>query len=106
MNKFLIGLDGNGRGTDLIPIAAYSLALSLTPGTGRSVPVPAGAKAALFAATDNFWLKANAVPAVPAGDVLDGSAPELNPAGRLVEGVASLGLVAASACAVSISFYR
>lgn len=105
MNTFLLGLDGNGRGTDIVPIPSHTVVIQLAPGTGRSLTVPAGAKMALFSATGNFWLKAGAVPLLPVADILDGSAPELNPAGRKVEGVTSLGLVAPAACAVSIGFY-
>lgn len=105
MNTFLLGQDGNGCETDIVPIPTYAVVLSLVGGTPRSVAVPAEAKVALFSATGNFWLKAGAAPALPTGDILDGSAPELNPAGRLVSGVTSIGLVAPTACTVSIGFY-
>lgn len=105
MNTFLLELDGNGRGTDIVPISTHTVVLLLAAGTGRALTVPVGAKVALFSATGNFWLKADAVPPLPVGDILDGSAPELNPAGRMVEGVSSLGVVAPVACTLSIAFY-
>ncbi len=105
MNTFLLGQDGNGRETDIVPIPTYTVVLSLAAGTPRSLTMPAEAKVALFSATGNFWLKAGAAPALPTGDILDGSAPELNPAGRLVSGVASIGLVAPTACTLSVAFY-
>lgn len=105
MQSFQTLTDVMGKSTNVIPSPNYVLALVLPPGTAKTVTVPADARVALFSATGNFWLGSTGAPAVPAADILDGTAPELNPSGRAVRPGQTLGLVASSACSVSISFY-
>lgn len=97
--------DAMGRMTDLIPVSDSSMALILAAGVGKQVTVPAGARNVLFSATGNFWLDSRGPATLPTGDVLNGSAPELNPSGRMVQPGQTLGLVAPAACAVNLCFF-
>ena len=105
MQSFQILDDVMGKSTGILPMSNHTLALVLSPGFGKTVTVPSDARVALFSSTGNFWLSAGGAPAVPAMDILDGSAPELNPGGRMVKPGQTLGLVAPAACTVSLSFY-
>lgn len=69
------------------------------------VTVPADARFARFAATGDFYAAYDAVAAVPAASVTDGTAPELNPDFRVVDGVTTISLIAPAAAVVTVSFY-
>lgn len=106
MQSFQTLDDVMGKNTSILPISDHTHALLLSPGVSKAVTVPPDARVALFSATGNFWLSADNAPAVPTLDILDGTAPELNPSGRAVRAGQTLGLVAPAACTVSLSFYR
>ncbi len=78
----------------------------LAAGTPRLIAVPANARLVLFNATKPFWARFGTAVTLPALDILDGTAPELNPAGRRLDGVAQIGLVAATDSIVNLLFYR
>lgn len=105
MRAFLTADDAMGDGTDITSVSDTIHAVALTASVPRQVPVPAGARIVLTNATGVFWMRCGGAASLPSGDVLDGSAPELNPAGRIVAGVATLGLVAPADCMVSLAFY-
>lgn len=48
---------------------------------------------------------ADVVAAVPAGDIVDGTAPDLNPTTRYIKGVDKISLISPNAQTVVISFY-
>lgn len=88
----------------------------LAAATNENVPVWSYTDAAgitkyssyvLFSATCNFYVKMGGAAAIPASDVVDGSAPELNPSMRFLGGnVTTFGLISPDACVVTISFYK
>lgn len=80
-------------------------ARSLAANTAESHTVPDGATQVVFSGTTNFYALANGTAAVP-GDVTDGSAAELNPLVWLLDGVATIGLIAPAACVVTMTFYK
>lgn len=97
--------DAMGTPTGVITAPGHVMAVTLAAGVAKQVTVPAGAKAALFSGSDLFWARVGGAAAVPNGDILDGSAPELMPAARQVSPGQTIGLAAPAACVVSISFY-
>jgi hypothetical protein len=105
MESFQILDDVMGKSSGVLPFSTSNFALVLSPGLGKTITVPPNAQVALFSATGNFWLSVGSAPAVPAADILDGTAPELNPGGRTVKPGQTLGLVAPAACTVNLSFY-
>jgi hypothetical protein len=105
MQPFQTHDDVMGNHTDIIPVSDYVLVLMLSPAAAKTVVVPPNARIVLFSATGSFWLSGSDAPALPAGDILDGTAPELNPGGRTVRPGQTLGLVASAACTVTLSFY-
>lgn len=76
-------------------------------GAAISATVPSGAVVAGFSATGNFYANFNGgSAAVPAANVTDGTAPELNPSTRRVAGVSSISLIGAAGVVVVISYYN
>ena len=77
----------------------------LTANTNESHTVPAGARVVVFSATGDFYAEPGGTAAVPAADVTDGSASELNPTQWNLDGVTSIGLIAPAATTITLSFY-
>jgi len=94
-----------GRPSQVIPPSTTVYAVVLTAGTPWQVQVPSGALQELFSATGPFWARVGGAAQLPTADVLDGSAPELNPAARAVTAGSAIGLVAPATCTVSLAFY-
>ncbi|HEY0833590.1 MAG TPA: NAD/NADP transhydrogenase alpha subunit-like protein [Azospirillum sp.] len=97
--------DAMGTPVAAIEPSTRRLAVVLAANTPKTVAVPSGARILLLVATGPVWVQYGAAAAVPAADVLDGTAPELNPACRWIAGTASIGLAASAACTVSLCFY-
>lgn len=106
MKSFQTLDDCMGRRTDVLNVSDTRHAVVLTAGVPKTVTVPVTAVRVLFAGTGNYWVAYDTAAALPTGDVLNGQAPELNPGGRDIAGVTSLGLVAPKDCLVNLSFYR
>jgi len=105
--KSLIALqDAMGATTTALMRSDASFAVTLAAGQAKTVAVPAEARVMLFNATGDVWVRFGGAAAVPSNDILDGSAPELNPVARAVAGVASIGLAAPTACVANLVFYR
>ena len=105
MKPFLTCDDAMGNHSPVLAPSDYVLAVHLAPDTPRTIAIPPDARIVLFSATGPFWARFAAPATVPATDILDGTAPELNPAGRSVFGIGQLGLAAATACIVNLVFY-
>lgn len=101
---FQVG-DATGRPTAILNRPPHRCVVALSAGTPKSVPIPADARRALFAATGNVWVQYGGLPALPADDDLSGNAPELNPGARDLGPATTLGLVSPVDCLVSLSFY-
>jgi len=71
-----------------------------------AVAVPAGASVCIFSGDGDYYVRPDASAAVPAANVADGSAPELNPAQWDVRDVQSLHIIAPDDAVVTLSFYR
>jgi len=83
-------------------------AIALAANTSQQVQVPTGANAVNFSVSGgtDFYMKfTNAVIAVPSSNVIDGSAPELNPQFRSCAGKTYVNLISAANCVVTIAFY-
>jgi len=78
----------------------------LAANTAESVTVPDGAKYVNFSATADFYAKFGGAAAVPANEVADGSASVLNPGLRALDGAASIGLISAEVCIVTMEFFE
>lgn len=73
-----------------------------------TVPVVAGtvkAHFACFSADCDFRVGYNTSAAIPAGDVTDGSASELNPDTRHLLGVTTISLISPTGGRVTVAFY-
>ena len=66
----------------------YVNSLSLVANVSERVPIPAGRTFVVFSCTSNYYVKVgdNAVSAAVPGDVVDGTASELNPLSYILHG--------------------
>lgn len=89
----------------LIPV--YTDALVLVANTKQTQAVPAGSTFVIFSGACNFFaISGDTLAAVPAASTTNGGAPMQNPSGWAIPpGTASISLIAASACIVTLSFY-
>lgn len=81
----------------------------LAANTAETFQAPAGARYVLFSANGDFYCRiaaASTAAAVPAADVTDGSAAELNPAMRYVAEVDYISLIAPAATIVTLVYYK
>lgn len=97
--------DAMGRSTDVLAFSEHRCAVTLAAGIGKTVSVPPRACVVLFNATAPFWIQYGKAATLPAGDLLDGGAPELAPGARQIAGLSVLGLIAPQDCTVSLSFF-
>ncbi len=105
MRALTLKLDANGRGTFEIPASDHVTSYVLAAGVPKSVAVPVSARYVFFSATGDFFARFGGSAAIPAADVTDGSGSEVNPTHRALDAVQTIGLVAQSACIVSMSWY-
>jgi|ETNvirnome_2_130_1030620.scaffolds.fasta_scaffold04011_2 hypothetical protein len=89
------------------PLAAqYVDSLSLASGVAETVTPDQGANVVLLAADADFWVRWDAGTAtIPASDVTDGSAAEMNPDWRSLEGVTTFSVIADVAAVLTLAFY-
>jgi hypothetical protein len=104
MKSFVI-VRNRGEQTFARAYSDYIDARVLAANVNETHTVPTGSAFVLFSADGDFYAKPNAVAAVPAADVTDGSASELNPTLWSLSNVTSIGLIADAARKVTLSFY-
>lgn len=90
----------------IINWSEYRDVVDLTAGVAKLYTIPAGMNSIIFSSEDDFWVLPNDTPILPAGDITDGSAAELNPYGRRLEGVATLGFIAPRDTTVNLILYE
>lgn len=105
MRNFQTFDDAMGKPTDIMSLSDSRFLVVLSAGVAKTVTVPPDAGNVVFSATAPFWAQYGAAAALPTKDRLDGTAPELSPNARRIAGTSSLGLVAATDCVVSLSFF-
>jgi hypothetical protein len=74
--------------------------------TNESITPPSDAKYVIFSSEAAFWVRKDAAATVPSGDVTDGTASELNPAGYDIEGVTTIQIISETAQNVSLAYYN
>lgn len=107
-DAFRIMPDGFGFTGTLIRVApTYVNARVLAANVNESATIPTGAKKVIFSGTCDFYARPGGTATVPAADVTDGTASELNPAAWHLDGsFTTIGIIAASACNVTTSWYK
>lgn len=92
--------------TNIRPAPTYTDARVLAANVAEVWTAPANARIVLFSSNCDFYANANAAAAVPAADVSDGTASELNPtAWYFSTPVTTIGLIAPTACVVTMAVY-
>lgn len=89
----------------LRPMSDHVQARVLAAGVGGLITVPAGAQYVIFSCTVNFYCRSTTA-AVPAADITDGSAAELNPAGYHVSAGDVLAVISPEAGVLTAAFYE
>lgn len=84
----------------------YVNARSLAANTAEVIAVPANASIVYFSAQADIYVRYGATTAAVPGDVTDGSACELNPTARIVNGLTQISVISTAACKVTASFFR
>lgn len=90
--------------------SSYNLALSAN--TAKSLTLPSGASHVFFSSSEDFWVawtktgESDVTAAIPAADNTAGSAPELNPTQRHVEGISKISVISATAQNVNIVVFK
>lgn len=106
-SNFVIPSDFARRyASNIRPTPTYVDARVLAAGVAEVWTAPANTRFVVFSGNCNFYAKANAAAAVPAADVTDGTASELNPAAWYFSSpVTTIGVISSSACVLTISAY-
>ena len=81
----------------------------LAANVAETFQAPALARYVLFSSDGAFYCRiaaASTSATVPAGDVTDGSASELNPAMRYIGEQEYISLIAAAACTITMQYFR
>ena len=92
--------------SDIIYPPKFVNAYVLTGGAeATTVTVPTGARVAIFSSTNNFYVNWLTTSATPVADITNGSAPELNPEARDVQGYATFSVIAPVTCVLTISYF-
>lgn len=78
----------------------------LAAATAETITAPAFPCIVIFRATADFYADVSTTAAIPAADVTDGTASELNPAQWQVAPGASISVISASACVINAAFYK
>lgn len=101
--------DQQGQDVDLRPVSDSIYQLDLTADVSERITIPADAKAVIFSCTQNYWIKVgdNTATAANTGDVSNGSASELNPAGYTLDtGETHIAAISDSNAIITMAFYR
>lgn len=95
------------NGSYALGMPTYVNARVLAANTAESFTVPTGAQFVSFASNCDFYANYTTTASVPGSDITDGSANELNPLVRIVDGaVTSISVItAATSCIITTSFY-
>lgn len=98
-------------GANSEPINARALPLYidarvLAAGVNETHTVPAGAEVVFFGRDGDFYARPNGAATVPAADVTDGTASELNPTCWDVRSTTQIGLISVANRVVTMSFYK
>jgi hypothetical protein len=109
-NNFVIPRDASARNPSNIRSApTYVQARVLAAGVSETITLPAGTRLVIFSSTCNFFAKTGASAAVPAADVTDGTASELNPTAwyysNALTATQDVSVISSTACTVTASAY-
>lgn len=106
MKDFLLIPDANGRESSAIPFAEVVNAYKLTANVAQAIDVPAGANIAVFSCDNDFYAKPGATVTVPAANVTDGTAGELNPVARGVGKLTQIAVISPVSSTLTVSYYK
>lgn len=74
--------------------------------TAKTITIPTGAKFVMFSCVSDFYINFAGTAVIPVSDVTDGSASELNPTVRGVDGYTSFSAIASASCVLTVAYYK
>jgi hypothetical protein len=83
----------------------YVNAYVLSANVSKTVVVPTGARVAVFNSTVDFYVNWTTTSIVPSGDIIDGTASELNPIARNVSEFAEFNIISSESNIVTIAYF-
>jgi len=96
----------SGDQTFAVP-QGYVNSYLLTANTAKTIYIPSGARYAVFAATADIWVRiGTGAAAIPTGDSASGTAAELNPVCRWIEGETQMSIISPAGAKISIGYYQ
>jgi hypothetical protein len=106
MKRLIQPLDGMANPAIGLSVSDHVDSRVLAANVAEVHTIPTGAKAVNFTATDYFYANFGAAAAVPAGDVIDGTASVPCPGLRTFgSSITTIGLIAPRACVVTMEFF-
>ncbi len=108
MKNFVIEYDGNRQNSGAYPQSDVIYNVALTSGAMKTVARPAGAIIVVFSKsspTGNFYCRFDGTVTVPSGDIIDGSAGEVNPIIRSLVGASTINLISDANMNITLAFY-
>ena len=107
MKNFVIEYDGNRQNSGAYPQSDVIYNVALSSGIMKSISRPAGSIIVVFSHTsvNNLYCRFDGTVTVPSGDILDGTAGEVNPTIRSLVGASTINLIADGDMNVSLSFF-
>jgi hypothetical protein len=103
---YQLAYDANRKPHGQIVAPSKHVDAYLLSGTAKAITIPTGAKFAMFSCADNFYINFAGTAVIPVGDVTNGSASELNPTVRNVDGYTSFSAIASSSCILTVAYYK
>ncbi len=89
----------------IVKPSKYVNAYVLTPSVAQTATIPTGAKFAMFAGSDDFYVNFREPAVIPAANVTNGAAAELNPTVRAITDYTSFSVIADTDCILTISYF-
>ena len=107
MRKLRLDLDGNRNAPHYGVEQSDTInAVVITGGSESTSTVPSDARWVLMSSDNDFYFIINATASVPAADVTNGSASELNPVMRRVDPGDVLHFISDYDCVVTLAYYK
>lgn len=106
VTQLRLGVLNNSLSSQIRNAPTYVDASVLAANVAETRTVPTGARYVIFSQNcAAVYMKLGATAAVPAADVTDGTASELNPAAWFITGSTQISMIAPTACTITISWY-
>ena len=102
---YQLATDSNRRPDGQIVVPSKYVNAYVLGGAATAVTIPTGAKIAMFSCDGDFYINFAAAAVIPVADLTDGTASELNPTTRHIDGYTAFSVIASAACVLTVAYY-